>query len=493
MKESKNSYSHILKYTGLFGSVEFLSILIGLVRNKCVAVLLGPQGMGLISLFNSTITLVSSTTNLGIPTSAVRDISEAYESGDSKRLHSLISVIRSWSLLTGIVGMLLCVAISPLLSRFTFSYGEHTFHFVCLSPIIALMAITGGETAILKGTRHLKRLATISIYNVIGALLTSVPIYYYFGNRGIVPSMFVIALLQMILIIALSYSLFPLNFSFGKQNLSKGISMVRLGIAFVLAGILGSGADFVIRSYFNYNASEEILGLYNAGYMMTMVYAGMVFSAMETDFFPRLSAVNNDLAERNATVNRQIEVSVLLISPLLVLFSIGMPIILPLLYSYKFLPAVEMMQITVLAMYVRAVKLPVAYISLSRGDSKTYLSIEALYGVLIVLMTVWGVNLYGLEGAGAALALAGFIEYAVLLIVTRQRYGYRVSRKAMYCFMVQFPIGIAAFVAAMACNGVIYWITGILLFVSSLAFSVLILRRKVSLWNGIKARFCRNN
>ena len=493
MKESKNSYSHILKYTGLFGSVEFLSILIGLVRNKCVAVLLGPQGMGLISLFNSTITLVSSTTNLGIPTSAVRDISEAYESGDSKRLHSLISVIRSWSLLTGIVGMLLCVAISPLLSRFTFSYGEHTFHFVCLSPIIALMAITGGETAVLKGTRHLKRLATISIYNVIGALLTSVPIYYYFGNRGIVPSMFVIALLQMIFIIALSYSLFPLSFSFGKQNLSKGISMVRLGIAFVVAGILGSGANFVIRSYFNYNASEEILGLYNAGYMMTMVYAGMVFSAMETDFFPRLSAVNNDLAERNATVNRQIEVSVLLISPLLVLFSIGMPIILPLLYSHKFIPAVEMMQITVLAMYVRAVKLPVAYISLSRGDSKTYLSIEALYDVLIVVMTVLGFNFYGLEGAGAALTLAGFFEYAVLLIVTRQRYGYHVSRKAMHCFMVQFPIGIAAFVVTMACNGIIYWITGILLFVISLVFSLHILRRKVSLWNGIKARFGRHN
>jgi O-antigen/teichoic acid export membrane protein len=38
--------------------------------------ILGPEGMGLISLFNSTIKWVSDSTNFGISMSAVRDISE---------------------------------------------------------------------------------------------------------------------------------------------------------------------------------------------------------------------------------------------------------------------------------------------------------------------------------------------------------------------------------------------------------------------------------
>ena len=57
------------------------------------------------------------------------------------------------------------------------------------------------------------------------------------------------------------------------------------GIAFVIAGILGSGADFLIRSYINNVANIDTVGLFNAGYMMTMTYVGMVFAAMETDFF----------------------------------------------------------------------------------------------------------------------------------------------------------------------------------------------------------------
>ena len=65
-----NNYSHILKYTGVFGGVQGLSVLVGIVRNKLVAMILGPNGMGLMSLFTSTIKLISDSTNFGIGMSA---------------------------------------------------------------------------------------------------------------------------------------------------------------------------------------------------------------------------------------------------------------------------------------------------------------------------------------------------------------------------------------------------------------------------------------
>ena len=40
-KERFDSYSHILKYIGLFGGVQALSIGVALVRNKLVALILG--------------------------------------------------------------------------------------------------------------------------------------------------------------------------------------------------------------------------------------------------------------------------------------------------------------------------------------------------------------------------------------------------------------------------------------------------------------------
>ena len=74
--KKENSYSHILKYTGLFGSVQGLGILVGVLRNKFTALFLGPSGMGLLSLFSSTISVLSSACNFGIPTSGVKFISE---------------------------------------------------------------------------------------------------------------------------------------------------------------------------------------------------------------------------------------------------------------------------------------------------------------------------------------------------------------------------------------------------------------------------------
>ncbi len=38
-KEGSESYQHILKYTGIFGGVQGLNIVLGLVRTKLIALL----------------------------------------------------------------------------------------------------------------------------------------------------------------------------------------------------------------------------------------------------------------------------------------------------------------------------------------------------------------------------------------------------------------------------------------------------------------------
>lgn len=486
--EKDDSYSHILKYTGIFGGVQGLNILIGVVRNKLVAMILGPEGMGLMALFNSTIKLVSDSTNLGISMSAVRDISEAYEQGEEEKVQHVVKLIRVWSLLTALLGMFICVALSPLLNKWTFTWGDHTLHFILLSPVVALTAIMGGELAILKGTRQLKHLAVLSIYSMIGALVFSVPLYYIWREQAIVPSLIVIALVQLLFTILYSYRLFPLRLSSNAKMIGEGMGMVKLGIAFVLSGILGSGAEFVIRSYLNNIGDLSIVGLYNAGYMMTMTYAGMVFQAMETDYFPRLSAVRGIGDEMNLVVNRQIEVSILLVSPLLVAFIVGAPLLLPLLYSGKFMPVIGMMKITLLAMYVRAITLPIEYIALSKGDSKSYLFLELIYDVAVVAFVILGYQVLGLTGTGIGIALAGAICLLVDLAYTKYKYQYRLSKPVVLYCMIQIPLGFCAYMMTIALWGVYYWTVGVLFTVISLAVSLQILHSKSHLWDSLVSR-----
>jgi len=462
-----------VKYTGLFGGVQGLNILVGLVRNKLVAMILGPAGMGLISLFNSTIKLISDSTNLGISMSAVRQVSEAYGRGDEEQVRSAVQVIRSWSLLTALLGMFVCMALSPLLNMWTFTWGDHTLHFFLLSPVIALTAITGGELAILKGIRRLKTLAKISIYNVILLTLITVPVYYYWGQAGIVPSLVIGALVQMCLTIAYSYNFYPLRLKGHAFRLGDGVGMVRLGIAFVSAGILGSGAEFLIRTFLN--------------------SAGVVFASLESDYFPRLSAVGGDRDALNLMVNRQIEVSLLIIAPMLAIFIFGLPILVPLLYSSKFLPTIGMMQAALLAMYMRAVELPIAYIPLAKGDSWSYFFIEAFYDILLVVSVIVGYRHWGLTGVGWAIVLTGVLDVIGIMLYARYKYKYVVSKAACRYLLMQLPFGILASLCVSNFEGWIYWGIGGLLSAGSLLISFYVLRSKSRLWeallNKIKDKF----
>lgn len=496
-KETTDSYSHVLKYTGIFGGVQGLNILVSLVRNKLVAVILGPNGMGLASLFNTTVNFISQATNFGISFSAVKHVSELFEKGNKEEIEHFVKVVRAWALLTALLGMFVCVLAGPLLSNYTFAWGDHTLHFVLLSPAVGLLAIAGGETAILKGARQLKSLAVIQIYTVMAALVISIPIYYFFNQTGIVPVIVLMALASMLLTIRHSYKLYPLQLRGAKGILGEGMGMVRLGVAFVIAGVLGSGAEMIIRSYLNVvSGNLDVVGLYNAGYMLTITYAGMVFSAMETDYFPRLSSMHKDIVLTNLTVNRQIEVSLLIVSPMLAALVIFLPVLIPLLFSSKFLPMVGMAQVAVFAMYIKAVSLPISYLTLANGDSVGYMALEAVNDVLLVLLIILGYQLWGLNGTGVALALSYVLDVILVGLYTYLRYHYRLSIQVLQYAAIQFLLGIAVYIVTLIDNPLIYWSLGILICMASLLISVSILHQKTSLWSALtmklKKRFSRH-
>ncbi len=478
MKQTENGYGHILKYTGVFGGAQGVCILLGVIRNKLVALLLGPQGMGLISLFNATITFLANATNLGLSMSAVREVSEAYASGDEERLDHSIRMLRVWGLLTAILGMLICLLLSPLLDRFTFTWGNHTIHFIFLAPAVGLMTLATCELAVLKGVRQLRRLALLSVYNVVGALLTTIPLYYVWGESAIVPSLCVMALLQLALTVNYSYRLYPLRLSGMRHLLTEGGNMIRLGGAFVIAGMLGSGADFLIRSYLNRSGSLEAVGLYHAGMMMMTTYAGIVLTTMETDYFPRLSAVTTIRQELNRTVNRQIEVSLLVISPMLLGLLISLPVMLPLLYSGRFMPVLGMMQVLTAAFWIRAAKLPIAYLPLAKGEAKAYLLLESISYILLVPLVAVGYEQGGLTGAGIAVMLAELADFGIVAFYARHRYQFSLSRHARKSVWLQLPCLIGTYAVVLWTEGWAYWICGALSTVISSLLSAYVLRHR---------------
>ena len=223
--------------------------------------------------------------------------------------------------------------------------------------------------------------------------------------------------------------------------------------------------------------------------MITITYAGMVFSAMETDYFPRLSAVSKDVAATNETVNRQMEVSLLLLSPMLVGLLMMLPVLVPILFSRDFVAVIQMAQVAVLAMYFKVLSMPVAYITLARSRSLSFLFLETSYFVVLVVAIVIGYQWWGVWGTGLAIVVAHVAEWMIVWSYAFWQYQYRSTWKVVRYAAVQASIGALAFVVSVLAEGWTYWITEAALTIVSTAYSICVLRQKTHLWQSLRRRF----
>jgi PST family polysaccharide transporter len=73
----ESSHKQILRSSAVIGGASFINILIGLLRMKVVAVLLGPAGIGLIGVLNNLMTAGSTVAALGTGNVGTRQIAEA--------------------------------------------------------------------------------------------------------------------------------------------------------------------------------------------------------------------------------------------------------------------------------------------------------------------------------------------------------------------------------------------------------------------------------
>lgn len=63
----ENSYRSIMRGMSAFGSVQVLQIVINVVRGKFVALLLGPEGMGISQLLVSSTNTLKQVASCGLP------------------------------------------------------------------------------------------------------------------------------------------------------------------------------------------------------------------------------------------------------------------------------------------------------------------------------------------------------------------------------------------------------------------------------------------
>lgn len=480
--QKSSTYGNIFKSTFLFSFVQVIRILVGVIKNKIVAILLGAEGMGIMSIFQNAINFIKTGAGLGISQSAVKDISEANATKDQEKISRTISIVLRIVMLTSLLGAAITVFLSPFLSKWGFGDSNYTISFILLGLAVFFEVFVENQLAILKGMRQLRSLAKASIWGSIVGLATGVPLYYIFGVKGIVPSFiitaFTIFLVTRYYVNQVQYT--KINIPI-KQVFKESSPMVKMGVSLMLVSLIGTLFALIIAAYIRSHGGLNVVGFYNAGEVIVGSYIGVIITAMSTDYYPRISAVNNDNKKLTDEVNNQSEVGLLMAFPLVVIFVFFSPIFVNILYTSEFLETINYTDFAIIGSVITICSNCMGMILLAKQASSIFLVSVIGQRVLCLVAYILLYNCFGLRGLGYAYIFLGCLHIVLMSLIMKIKYGIQFNKRVLIqLILVISVILLSRFVRGFE-NMYLRYLIGITLIGMTLFYSYLYMKRYMDL------------
>lgn len=463
----------ILKTTFLFSAVKIIQIVIGIVRNKFIAVYLGAEGIGLIGIFQSSMDLLVSGAGLGISKSAVRDISSSLNSGDFRKYNFIIAISKKLYLLTAVAGLILTIFLNKTLSNYTLGKSNFTIDYLLLSIVVFLNILAEGQVAIVTGARKMLYLAKMSIIGSIMGLITSIPLFWYFGVTAIVPSLIISSLSAFIIS---NYYVSKIGSQEIQVKLKEifiyGKPIIKMGFSLMLVSFYGLLFNFFLVAYLQRSGGMEIVGLYKAGMTVVLTYFGVVLTAMTTDYFPRISAVHDDISKVLDETNKQSEVGLLLVAPIALIFIQFSPFFFKYFYSDEFLLAVEFTNISILGVLLMTVSNCLGMIFIAKRDSKFFTTYSFSHRIVFLVIYILFFKYFSLKGLGYSFLIDVIVQFVFYYIFLIRRHNIVLGNNVIRLLSLSFVMVLTAIIATSLFKGIVSNILGIMLIFFSLFRSI---------------------
>ena len=426
-KSVSSTSRKVLKVMSVFTGVEFFGILCSMIKMKIIAIWLEATGIGFLNMYNSTVETTTFLTGLGIRQSSVRDLAKSRRAGKGI-LHKAVETVRSWSLVAALLGGLGLTALSMPLAELLFEDRGLWWNFVILGGAVMLNAVYAGESAIFQASEEFRRLAKAGVIGASAGLIVSIPLYYFLGDNGISLSIAAYSLATVMAAWCLRNRRFD-NARPARRGLKEGVAMIRLGVWISMAGFFSTLCQLILMAWLNRYASIAEVGLYGAGVTLVVRYTGLVFNSVSLEFYPRISANIFNPERVRIFLNHEINLLLLLFTPLLLLFMIFKEWIVMLLYTTEFLEIIPFITWGIVLILFRAISNTMAMCILARGEGKIYMLTEMADALLGLGLSILFYLKFGLTGLGMALVCWHLAYLLIVAEICRLRYSLHLSGK----------------------------------------------------------------
>jgi enterobacterial common antigen flippase len=431
---SKGTHGEILKSSAMVGGSQLLNVVVGMVRTKAMAMMLGPAGFGLFGLYNSISSLVQTLAGMGINGSGVRQIAAAASKQEDGRIAETSFILRRVSLALGSLGAGFMIIFARQICWLTFHSYTHVVSVRLLSIAVFLALVSGAQSALIQGMRRIADLAKLQVLGSVSGAVFAIPLVYRYRERGIVPSLICVAATGILTSWWFSRKIAVSNVGAvaprsGRQMAKEVGALLKLGLAFMVSSLTTLGVAYAIRIFILHTLGIAATGLYQSAWTLGGFYVGIILQAMGADFYPRLTASAHDNQVCNRLTNEQTLVGLVVAGPGVIGSLTLAPLIIALFYNAKFGPAVGILRWICLGAFLQVVSFPMGYIIIAKAERALFIACEVAWGIVSLGLAWYLIPRYGLLGAGASYCGSYVFHCIMLWFLARHLIGFRWSRE----------------------------------------------------------------
>jgi len=412
----------IFRKTVLVGGGALANMAIGLVRNKFIAVWLGPAGIALSGIFTQLIEVVGAAFSLGLGTSGIRQIASSASSGDDQRLSRIVQTLRRTVWISGLAGAAFMLLTSGVIARLTFGESEapkYIWPIACLGLAVLFRALYTGQGCIIRGMRRVGDYMRISVGSAFAGVLIAIPCYYWWGMAGVAVAVILgyAATLVVTWWFARRIPISNVPCSIADSRAEARLLIV-FGLPIMFSGLVGTFSPYVERVILLRYLGLDAVGQYQAAFSLAGFTVTFVLAAMSADYYPKLVAHADEPERFNQEMNAQLRVALLLSIPALAWLAVLSQRATSLLYSPAFSPSGEVLRIMIIGVLGRIMAAPLRLALLAKGRGKTIFAVEvisALAGFALISFFASRLGLIGCGWAFTALHLGSGIVLAMAL------------------------------------------------------------------------------
>lgn len=415
----------------VIGSAQSISIVISIVRMKLLAVMLGPAGIGLLSLYQNLQQMAVGVAGLGLGSSGVRQLAAAR--GEDAILSRVRRVLLLANAVQGTIAMVIVWLFREPLAVWLLDDAQRAREVGLVGVAVLLSLLAASQTALLQGLRRIGDLGRVTVLGALAGTIVGLFAVWLLGQEGLI--WLVLAQPLALVGVALFYVRRlprPANVPLPMAEIwVHWKPMAELGAVFMLGGLATTATLLFVRSRITHEMGLDAAGQFAAAWGITMTYVGFLLSAMSADYFPRLTEMISDKAAATQLMNDQAQLGLAIGGPVLLLLIGLAPWAITLLYSAEFEDAVTLLQWQTVGNVFKLASWALSFSIVAAARSGTFLMMEQSFNVVYLVAILALLPVIGLPITGMAF-VAGYAVYlATVYILARRLVGFHWQKMSL--------------------------------------------------------------